>query len=68
MRFGSFVELKACLGDRGRALWDEVRHTEHEQVFAINTPASRMNKGDSEDIASTNATLTLVHSTRRTND
>ena len=36
--------------------------------FAINTPPSRMNKGDSEDTASTNATLTLVHSTRRTND
>ena len=28
-RFGSFVELNAWLGDRCRALWDEVRHPEH---------------------------------------
>ena len=68
LRFGSFVELNAWLGDRCRALWDEVRYTEHEQVFAIDTPASRMNKGYAEDTASTNATLTLVLSTRRTND
>ena len=31
LRFGSFVELNAWLGDRCRALWDEVRHPEHEQ-------------------------------------
>ena len=29
-RFGSFVELNAWLGQRCRALWDEVRHPEHE--------------------------------------
>ena len=28
-RFGSFVELNAWLGQRCRALWDEVRHPEH---------------------------------------
>ena len=36
--------------------------------FAMDTHASRMNTGDSEDTASANATLTLVHSARRTND
>ena len=30
-RFGSFTELNAWLGQRCRALWDEVRHPEHEQ-------------------------------------
>jgi len=30
-RFGSFVELNVWLGDRCRALWDEVRHPEHDQ-------------------------------------
>ena len=30
-RFGSFVELNAWLGDRCRALWDDVRHPEHSQ-------------------------------------
>ena len=30
-RFGSFVELNAWLGQRCRALWDEVRHPEHDQ-------------------------------------
>ena len=30
-RFGSFVELNAWLGDRCRALWDEVRHPEYDQ-------------------------------------
>jgi hypothetical protein len=30
-RFGFFVELNAWLGDRCRALWDEVRHPEHDQ-------------------------------------
>jgi len=30
-RFGSFAELNAWLGARCRALWDEVRHPEHEQ-------------------------------------
>ena len=30
-RFGSFVELNAWVGDRCRALWDEVRHPEHDQ-------------------------------------
>ena len=30
-RFGSFTELNAWLGDRCRALWEEVRHPEHEQ-------------------------------------
>jgi hypothetical protein len=30
-RFGSFAELNAWLGERCRALWDEVRHPEHEQ-------------------------------------
>jgi transposase len=29
-RFGSFVELNAWLGQRCRALWDEVRHPEHD--------------------------------------
>jgi transposase len=33
-RFGSFAELNAWLGARCRALWDEVRHPEHEQ-FSI---------------------------------
>jgi transposase len=31
LRFGSFEELNAWLGARCRALWDEVRHPEHEQ-------------------------------------
>ena len=30
-RFGSFVELNAWLAKRCRALWEEVRHPEHEQ-------------------------------------
>ena len=30
-RFGSFAELNARLGQRCRALWEEVRHPEHEQ-------------------------------------
>jgi hypothetical protein len=30
-RFGSFVELNAWLGERCRALWNEVRHPEHSQ-------------------------------------
>jgi len=30
-RFGSFTELNAWLGQRCRALWDEIRHPEHEQ-------------------------------------
>ncbi len=30
-RFGSFVELNAWLGDRCRALWEQVRHPEHNQ-------------------------------------
>ena len=30
-RLGSFTELNAWLGARCRALWDEVRHPEHEQ-------------------------------------
>jgi transposase len=30
-RFGSFVELNAWLGDRCRALWQELRHPEHDQ-------------------------------------
>ncbi len=30
-RFGSFVELNAWLGERCRALWEEIRHPEHEQ-------------------------------------
>ena len=30
-RFGSFVELNAWLGDRCRALWEEVRHPEFDQ-------------------------------------
>jgi len=30
-RFGSFVELNAWLGDRCRALWEEVRHPENDQ-------------------------------------
>ena len=33
-RWGSFTELNAWLGDRCRALWDEVRHPEHRQ-FSI---------------------------------
>jgi transposase len=31
VKFGSFTELNAWLGDRCRALWDEVRHPEHDQ-------------------------------------
>ena len=30
-RFGSFVELNAWLGERCRALWEEIRHPEHKQ-------------------------------------
>jgi hypothetical protein len=30
-KFGSFTELNAWLGQRCRALWEEVRHPEHEQ-------------------------------------
>jgi hypothetical protein len=30
-RFGSFAELNAWLAARCRALWEEVRHPEHEQ-------------------------------------
>ena len=30
-RFGSFVELMAWLGERCRALWQEIRHPEHDQ-------------------------------------
>ena len=30
-RFGSFVELNAWLAGRCRALWEQVRHPEHEQ-------------------------------------
>jgi transposase len=30
-RFGSFIELNTWLGQRCRALWDEVRHPEYEQ-------------------------------------
>jgi transposase len=30
-RFGSFAELNAWLGSRCRALWDEIRHPEHDQ-------------------------------------
>ncbi len=31
VKFGSFTELNAWLADRCRALWEEVRHPEHEQ-------------------------------------
>ena len=31
VKFGSFTELNAWLGDRCRALWGEVRHPEHDQ-------------------------------------
>ena len=31
VKFGSFTELNAWLGDRCRVLWDEVRHPEHDQ-------------------------------------
>jgi transposase len=31
LRFGSFVELNAWLGERCRALWGELRHPEHSQ-------------------------------------
>ena len=31
IKFGSFTELNAWLADRCRALWQEVRHPEHEQ-------------------------------------
>jgi hypothetical protein len=31
IKFGSFTELNAWLADRCRALWEEVRHPEHEQ-------------------------------------
>ena len=30
-RFGSFVELNAWLAQRCRALWEEIRHPEHDQ-------------------------------------
>jgi transposase len=30
-RFGTFVELNAWLGERCRALWEEIRHPEHKQ-------------------------------------
>jgi hypothetical protein len=30
-KFGSFTELNAWLADRCRALWEEIRHPEHEQ-------------------------------------
>ena len=30
-RLGSFVELNAWLGERCRALWEEIRHPEHSQ-------------------------------------
>jgi transposase len=30
-RFGSFTELNAWLGDRCRALWEEIRHPEHDK-------------------------------------
>jgi transposase len=30
-RFGSFAELNAWLGDRCRALWEEIRHPDHDQ-------------------------------------
>jgi len=33
-RFGAFAELNAWLGERCRALWEQVRHPEHEQ-FSI---------------------------------
>ncbi len=31
VKFGSFTELNAWLADRCRALWQEVRHPEHDQ-------------------------------------
>jgi transposase len=31
LRFGSFIELNAWLADRCRALWQEIRHPEHDQ-------------------------------------
>ena len=31
LRFGSFIELNAWLGERCRALWNEIRHPEHSQ-------------------------------------
>jgi transposase len=31
LRFGSFAELNAWLGDRCRALWAEIRHPDHTQ-------------------------------------
>ena len=34
VKFGSFTELNAWLGDRCRALWDEVRHPEH-RAFSV---------------------------------
>jgi hypothetical protein len=30
-RFGSFAELNAWLGDRCRALWEEIRHPDHDR-------------------------------------
>jgi hypothetical protein len=30
-RFGNFTELNVWLGQRCRALWDEVRHSEYMQ-------------------------------------
>jgi len=35
-RFSSFVELNAWLGERCRALWNEIRHPEHSQ-FNVGT-------------------------------
>ena len=37
-RFGSFTELNAWLGQRCRALWDEVRHPEHLSLIHISEP------------------------------
>jgi hypothetical protein len=37
-RFVSFVELNAWLGDRCKALWQEVRHPEHDQEQAKSGP------------------------------
>ena len=34
VKFGSFIELNTWLGDRVRALWDEVRHPEH-RAFSV---------------------------------
>jgi hypothetical protein len=56
-RFGSFTELNAWLGQRCRALWDEIRHPEHEQFSVAEMLEHR-------DAACAFASCQLRHCTR----